>query len=128
MRAEILPDPPEARPSRVIMQRAKHSRADQITDRDMLLKPYVQNYDQLLSHGERSLRKMALQIIEEALEASDPYRAAKKLVHLDGSSLCVGPHTKKGIFTSLEQERLPFLLPRPWKRHLAIESPKEWLS
>jgi glycerate-2-kinase len=93
MRAGILPDPPEARPSRVIMQRAKHLRADQITDRDMLLKPYVQNYDQLLSHGERSLRKMALHIIEEALEASNPYRAAKELVHLDGSILHVGPYT-----------------------------------
>jgi len=93
MRAEILPDPPEARPSGVIMQRAGHSTAAQMTDGDMLLKPYVQNRDQLLSHGDRRLRRMALQIIEEALEASNPYHAAKKLVHLDGSSLRVGPHT-----------------------------------
>lgn len=43
---------------------------------------------------------MALRIIEEALEASNPYHATKKIVHLDGNSLCVGPHTydlsKKG--------------------------------
>ena len=93
MRAEIFPDPPEARPSRVIMQRAKHSRADQMTGGDILTKRYVQNRDQLLSHGDGRLRKMALQIIEEVLEASNPYHAAKKLVHLDGSSLCVGPYT-----------------------------------
>ena len=92
MRAEILPDHPEARPSRVIMQRARHLRADQMTDGDMLLKPYVQNHDQLLSHGERNLRKMALHIIEEVLEASNPYHAAKKLVHLDESCLHIGPY------------------------------------
>ena len=65
-----------------------------------MTKQYVQNRDQLLSHGDRRLRSMALRIIEEALEASNPYPAAKKLVHLDGNSLCVGPHTydlsKKG--------------------------------
>jgi len=93
MQAEVLPDHPEARPSEIIMQTAGHSRADQMTDGDMLLKPYVQNRDQLLSHGDRRLRGMALQIIEEALEASNPYHATKELVHLDGSSLRVGPHT-----------------------------------
>ena len=65
-----------------------------------MTKQYVQNRDQLLSHGDRRLRSMALRIIEEALEASNPYHAAKKLVRLDGNSLCVGPHTydlsKKG--------------------------------
>jgi len=100
MRAEILPDHPEARPSGVIMQRARHLRAAEMTDGDMLLKPYVQNRDQLLSHGDTKLRRMALQIIEEALEASNPYHAAKKLVHLDRSSLRVGSHSydlsKKG--------------------------------
>jgi len=93
MRAEILPDHPEARPSGVIMQTAGHSRADRMTDGDMLLKPYVRNRDQLLSHGDRRLRGMALQIIEEVLEASNPYHAAKELVHLDGNNLRVGPHT-----------------------------------
>lgn len=65
-----------------------------------MTKQYVQNRDQLLSHGNRRLRSMALRIIEEALEASNPYHATKKIVHLDGNSLCVGPHTydlsKKG--------------------------------
>jgi len=93
MRAEILPDHPESRPSGVIMQTAGHSRADRMTDGDMLLKPYVRNRDQLLSHGDRRLRGMALQIIEEVLEASNPYHAAKELVHLDGNNLRVGPHT-----------------------------------
>jgi len=44
----------------------------------MLLKPYVQNRNQLLSHGDRRLRKMALQIIEEALEAMRTYLAKKE--------------------------------------------------
>jgi glycerate-2-kinase len=32
-------------------------------------------------------------MIEAALEAANPYHAAKKLVHLDGDQLQVGPHT-----------------------------------
>jgi len=54
------------------------------------LKTYVQNRDQLLSHGDIRLRAMALKIIETALEASNPYRAAKDLVYLTGDRLRVG--------------------------------------
>jgi glycerate 2-kinase len=85
------------------MQRAGPSRTAQMTVGTTLLKPYVQNRDQLLSHGDRRLRGMALRIIEKALEASYPYHAAKELVQLDGSTLRVGPHAydlsrKRGIY------------------------------
>lgn len=36
---------------------------------------------------------MALEMINAALEAANPYRATKELVHLDGHRLAVGPHT-----------------------------------
>lgn len=67
------------------------------------MKTYIQNRDQLLSHGDRKLRTMALQIIDAALEASNPYHATKKLIHLDGNSLHVGSHIydlsgKKSIY------------------------------
>ena len=56
------------------------------------LKTYIQNYDQLLSHGDKKLRSMALQMLDAALDASNPYKPTKELVHLDGTSVYVGPH------------------------------------
>ena len=53
---------------------------------------YIQNREQLLLHGDIKLRKMALQIIEAALEASNPYQTTKNLVHLEWNKLTVGPH------------------------------------
>jgi len=54
------------------------------------LESYIKNRRQLLSHGNTRLRKTALEIIESALEASNPYHATKKLVSLNGDSLHVG--------------------------------------
>jgi len=51
---------------------------------------YVKNQEQLLSHGDRNLREMALGIIEHALKKADPYVATKSLVSLEGEMLCVG--------------------------------------
>jgi glycerate 2-kinase len=51
---------------------------------------YITNSDQLLSHGDRRLRVMALDIIEHALQQADPYAATKALVSLDGDMLWVG--------------------------------------
>ena len=53
---------------------------------------YIQNREQLLLHGDIKPRKMALQIIEAALEASNPYQTTKNLVHLYGNMLTVGHH------------------------------------
>jgi len=57
------------------------------------MRTYVQNRDQLLSHGDKGLRRIVLQMIDAALEASNPYQATKNLVHLDGERLHVGPLT-----------------------------------
>ena len=52
--------------------------------------PYIQNAHALTDHGESSLRRTALDIIEHALSASDPYRAAMSLIHLEGDTLTIG--------------------------------------
>jgi glycerate-2-kinase len=56
------------------------------------LKNYIKNRDQLLSHGDKVLRAVALKIVNAALEASNPFKATKNLVHLRGDRLQVGPH------------------------------------
>lgn len=53
---------------------------------------YVQNRNDLLSHGDHRVREIALQLIEAALDASNPYEATKGLVRVDGDILQVGPH------------------------------------
>ena len=50
----------------------------------------VRNSAQLLNHGCSELRRTALDIVEYALRAADPYHAVKQLVHLDGQQLTVG--------------------------------------
>ncbi|MBW2148221.1 MAG: glycerate kinase [Deltaproteobacteria bacterium] len=57
------------------------------------MKNYINNSELLLSHGDRKLREIALHLINAALEASNPYQATKKVVHLSGDNLRVGPHT-----------------------------------
>lgn len=51
--------------------------------------PFIKNKDQLLSHGNKKLRRMALEIIEYALEQADPYMAVRKLIRLEGNRLTV---------------------------------------
>jgi glycerate-2-kinase len=51
--------------------------------------PYIKNANQLLSHGNISLRKTALDIIEYALAKADPYMATKTRVSLQGDVLRV---------------------------------------
>jgi len=57
------------------------------------VKNYIKNADRLLSHGNRRLRELVLQMINAALEAANPYHSAKKLIHLSGDQLCVGSST-----------------------------------
>ncbi len=66
---------------------------------------YIKNSDQLLSHGNISARRMALEIIEHALAAVDPYRAVRRLVGLKGDVLTVG-----ALRFDLKQHRRIFLL------------------
>ena len=51
---------------------------------------YVKNGEELTSHGNRDLRRVALAIVEHALHRVNPYRATRELVHLEGASLHVG--------------------------------------
>ena len=53
------------------------------------MKKYVQNRNQLLSHGATRLRGLALEIVDAALDASDPYRLTRARVSLNGSDLRV---------------------------------------
>jgi glycerate 2-kinase len=50
-------------------------------------KPLIQNINQLTAHGNSKLRKVALDILEHALEAADPYRAVNRTLHLEGETL-----------------------------------------
>jgi len=54
---------------------------------------FVSNATQLSSHGELALRGMALDIIEHALAASDPYRATRERITCDGGALLIDGHT-----------------------------------
>lgn len=51
---------------------------------------YVRNSVELVAHGDTALRSVALDIVERALTATDPYPLAKNLVHRDGRHLQVG--------------------------------------
>jgi len=50
----------------------------------------LRNRDILTSHGNIALRKAAVEIIEYALQAANPYPAVRRLVQLDGHLLSVG--------------------------------------
>ena len=51
---------------------------------------YLRNRDILTNHGNIALRKAAVEIIEYALQAANPYPAVRRLVQLDGHLLSVG--------------------------------------
>jgi glycerate-2-kinase len=55
----------------------------------MTFRQFVSNAAQLSSHGERELRALALDVIEHALVASDPYRAVRERVTRDGDALLI---------------------------------------
>ena len=50
----------------------------------------IKNKDELLSHGNVKGRRIALDILEYALEAVDSYKAVKKMVHIEEGNLIVG--------------------------------------
>jgi glycerate-2-kinase len=54
----------------------------------------IRNRDELVSHGEREGRALALDILEGGLQAADPYGNTRKLIRLEGSRLLIGgqPH------------------------------------
>ena len=50
----------------------------------------IQNMESLASHGNIAGRKAMVEILEAGLQASDPYRNTKKLLHLENNKLIVG--------------------------------------
>jgi glycerate 2-kinase len=50
----------------------------------------VLNRSSLIDHGPSKLRADAVDIIEYAIRAADPYKATRNLVHLDGNFLHIG--------------------------------------
>ena len=54
---------------------------------------YIQNRDELLSHGQSALRGVALDIAESAIAAADPGPIARRVVRFDGKRLGVGDRT-----------------------------------
>jgi len=57
---------------------------------DLQKEVYVKNAEQVTNHGNVTLRQAAVDILEYALKASDPYSAIDKLVNLDDHWLSVG--------------------------------------
>jgi glycerate-2-kinase len=53
----------------------------------------IQNRDRLINHGAQALRAAAVDILEHAIRAADPYAATRALLHRDGDRLSVGPLT-----------------------------------
>jgi glycerate-2-kinase len=49
-----------------------------------------QNRDELVSHGHREGRALALEILEAGLAAGDPYANTRKLIRIEGNRLLVG--------------------------------------
>lgn len=51
---------------------------------------HIKNLSRLIDHGDVKLREAALDIIDHALYAADPYKAASRLLHVEGDVLSVG--------------------------------------
>lgn len=51
---------------------------------------YIKNRDTLISHGYREGRAKLVDILDHALGAADPYKAARELLHRTGDTLHVG--------------------------------------
>lgn len=53
-------------------------------------KQYIQNRDRLTDHGNSHLRNAAVEIMEHALTAADPYAAVDRLVHITDEQVVIG--------------------------------------
>ena len=51
---------------------------------------YLRNHKDLVNHGECELRKIAVNLLESALHAADPFTAVIKLMRIDGDDLWIG--------------------------------------
>jgi glycerate 2-kinase len=57
----------------------------------------IKNRDELISHGDRQGRALALDILEGGLAAADPYANVRKLIRVHGDKLFVGGRPKMDV-------------------------------
>ncbi len=58
---------------------------------------YIKNREELISHGHREGRALALDILEGGLAAADPYENTRKLIRMEGKKLLVGGYPEKDV-------------------------------
>jgi len=56
----------------------------------LTVRRYILNREELTSHGDSSLRGLAIEIIEAALAAADPHAAVHRMLHRTGNHLSMG--------------------------------------
>lgn len=69
---------------------AAHPDRYNVLRRAIPLVSHVQNVDELLSNGSTSLRRVAIEIANRAIDAADPGKILRELLAFDGASLTVG--------------------------------------
>lgn len=57
----------------------------------------IKNRKELVSHGDRDGRSLAIDILEGGLAAADPYENTRKLIRIEGSRLLVGGHPEMDV-------------------------------
>ena len=57
----------------------------------------ITNRTELISHGDREGRAMALDILEAGLTAADPYANTRNLIRIEGDQLFVGGYPDKDV-------------------------------
>jgi glycerate 2-kinase len=58
---------------------------------------FIVNREELVSHGDREGRSLALDILEGGLTAADPYANTRSLIRIDGTKLLVGGYPEKDV-------------------------------
>ncbi len=58
---------------------------------------YIKNREELVSHGDREGRSLALEILEGGLAAADPYDNTRKLIRMEGNKLLIGGYPDKDV-------------------------------
>lgn len=58
---------------------------------------FIRNMDELVSHGNREGRRLALEILEAGFQAADTYQAIRRLVRVEGHTLRVGGYPELDV-------------------------------
>jgi glycerate 2-kinase len=58
---------------------------------------YIKNREELISHGDRDGRSLALEILEGGLAAADPYANTRKLIRMKDSELLIGGYPERDV-------------------------------